>query len=470
MSLFIIVFILVMQFMALYMNEIFGKGLSGWVLLQLFGYAAGRIVITAMPVAVLAGALMTYGSMGEHYELAAIKSCGISLFKAMRSVLVFAFLLTAFSFWFSFDVVPKANLKFFSLYYDVQRKKPNVAIKPGYFYSDIDGYVLRVSDKNNETGKLYDVVLYNHTENRGNVDVILADSARTYLNKQESALHMVMYNGARHQEYKPEQGKPDKFSLGRTYFDSLYFRFSLQGFDLSRTDEKQFRHQIILPRRELVSAMDSLVELKSQTRAKFFDQLSRYTRIDSAFLDYQPVDSLAKNSPVANLYMDDDFFTCFRNEYPVQEYISTAIVDARAVKSYIEFMRKKKEDEEKTQRKYAYEYYVRHSIPINCLLFMLIGASLGAIIRKGGLGFPAIISIFLFVVFYILITWGKKLAQEGILDPLVGAGLPVIVFGPIAAVLTLQATRDAKLLDESFWLMVRDGISERLRAWRRKNL
>lgn len=471
MSFFIILFILVMQFMSLYMREIFGKGLGPDVLMRLFMYAGGRLAITAMPVAILAAALMTYGSMGEHYELAAIKACGISVFKAMRSVLIFACILTAFSLWFSFDIIPRANLKFFSLFYDVQRKKPSVAIKPGYFYSDIDGYVIRVTDKNNNTGKLYDVILYNHTENRGSVDVILADSATTYMNEQETALHMMMYHGSRHQEYKPEDGEPNKHTLGRMYFDSLYFSFNLSGFDLDRTDESQFRHQIILPQDELSEAIDSLFILEEESRVKFFNQIARYLRVDSTFSTYKP-DSLSFDVLANEIDIDERLVPCFRTDtlMDVTEMLSTANVDARAVKSYMEFMVKKKEDESKSVRKYRYEYFLRYALPINCLLFMLIGASLGAIIRKGGLGVPAILSIVCFMAFYIMITQGKKFAQEGILLPWAGAFLPIFVFTPIAIAVTVQATMDAKILDESVWGMVRDQISYRIsRLFKRKS-
>ncbi|MEO1452134.1 MAG: LptF/LptG family permease, partial [Bacteroidota bacterium] len=180
-SLTIILFLLVMQFMSLYMHEIFGKGLDPTILLKLFYYASGRLLLIAMPIGVLAGALITFGNLGEYYELASMKSCGISLFKIMRSVVVFIAIITGLSLWFSFDVIPKANLKFFSLLYDIQRKKADVAIKPGHFYRDIDGYVIRVSDKNLDTGTLYDVTIYNHQENRGNNDIFMADSARMKL-------------------------------------------------------------------------------------------------------------------------------------------------------------------------------------------------------------------------------------------------------------------------------------------------
>lgn len=472
MSLIIIVFILVMQFMSLYMYEIFGKGLGGWVIFQLFIYAAGRIVITAMPIAILAGALMAFGSMGEHYELAAIKACGISLFKAMRSVIIFSGLLMAFSFWFSFNVVPRANLKFFSLFYDVQQKKPNLAIKPGYFYSDIDGYVIRVADKDNEKDKLYDVMIWDHTEGRGAVNVVMADSARTFLDERDKALRMVLYHGSRYEEYKPESGEPNKLSLGRTYFDSSYYQFKLKGFELSRTDEKQFRHQIILPRKELSLAIDSLVELEVESRMKYLAQLGRYNRIDTTFLDYEP-DSLYWGTYASQLHMDDRFANCFRDKHSISDLISSANIDLRAINSYLEFMVKRNADEAKTYRKYKYEFYLRHTLPINCLLFMLIGTSLGAIIRKGGLGVPAIISIVLFIFFYILITQGKKLAQEGAMEPWAGAALPIFVFAPIAVVVTIQATVDAKVFDESTWEMIKDAIRARAarlsQMWFRKS-
>ncbi|MEM7373620.1 MAG: LptF/LptG family permease [Bacteroidota bacterium] len=453
-SLLVILFILVMQFMALYLNDIASRQPSPDIIGKLFFYASGRLVLTAMPVALLAGALMAFGNLGEFNELAAMKSCGISLLKIMRSVVAFTALLTLVSLWVSFDVIPKANLKFFSLLYDVQRKKPDLAIKPGHFYSDIDGYVIRVSDKNPDSGTLFDVMIYNHTENRGNNDIIIADSAR--MKTKGGTLSMVLYEGVRYEEYKPESGEQENRPHGRTYFDSLYYRFPLEGFELSRTDESLFRHQITLPYRELVNAIDSIDALEGKQLIKNTQQLSRYNKIDTAFMVYTK-DTMPVKKTVVTYDMDSDetILECYDNDYP-DDIVSRAITNARAIKSYVEFMSKKRADQKQAERKYDFEFYFRYALPFNCLVFVLIGIALGAIIRKGGLGMPALISLGFFMAFYVLTTQGKKLAKEDVLDPFVGAWLSVIIFGPVALALVYQATMDAKLLSESYWGMVRD--------------
>ncbi len=449
MSFMIILFILVMQFMALYMNEIFGKGLDPAVLGKLFLYAAGRLLLSAMPVALLAGSLMTFGSMGEHYELAALKSCGIGLFKTVRSVFAFAIVLMFGAIWISFDTIPKANLKFFSLLYDVQRKKPDVAIKPGYFYSDIDGYVIRISDKNTNTGALYDVLIYNHTDNRGAVDVIKADSA--YIQMQENRMMMALYSGVRHEEYRSRSGEPESHPYGRTYFDSLYYRFTLDGFDLDRTDEKSFKHQIVMPMEKLRNSIDSLDILVESYNNKSVKQLARYHKIDSLFLT-RGRDTLEWTEPYILFELDQDsaFLYCF--DYDDQmSLVSKALVNARAAKSYIEFMIKKKKDHYQTERSYVYEFYLRFAQPVNCLLFILIGASLGSIIRKGGIGPPALVSIVFFMIYYVLTTYGKKFAKEGVMEPWMGAWLSVMLIAPIAVLLTYRAAMDSRLLDRTSW-------------------
>lgn len=533
MSFVVIMFILVLQFMALYMDEILGKGLGPGIIFKLFFYASGRISITAFPLALLTAALMTFGSMGEHYELASIKSCGINLFRIMRAPILLSLILTWISFWFSFDIAPKSNLKFYSLLYDVQRKKPDVAIKPGHFYSDIDGYIIRVSDKDVSTGTLYDVMIYDHSAGRLNVDVILADSGKTSLENQGSVLRMVLFSGARHQEYKPDPGKTDTYRHGRTYFDSLIYKFSLSGFELDRTDEDQFRrHQITASRGELADAIDSLELLLQKNFVKNYKQLGRYTQVDTNFMEpgvytwYPSVgkkkvkkglDSIRRpgvyhtagtaiaskiakekksastgsgadstgymgkttlkeeEAPIARidtiplvpaLLNGEDLMECF-HEMNTPEILNRALVGARAVKSYTEYMQRKKKDEGRLIRKYYFEFYSRHSLPITCFLFMLIGASLGAIIRKGGLGYPALGAVVLFVAYYVLTTQGKKLSREGVLEPFWGALLPIFVFTPLALVLTYQATMDSKVLDMSAWRSIPKILWNEIRLFMR---
>ena len=449
------------------MNEILGKGLGPEILVKLMGYASGRLAITAMPVAILAAALMTFGSMGEHYELASLKSCGISLFKIMRSMIATGLLLTGISLWFSFYMVPKANLKFFSLLYDVQRKKADLAIIPGHFYWDIDGYVIRVSDKNKEKGILYDVLIYDHTENRGNSDVIMADSALTFT--EGNSLRMVLYHGVRHEDYKLQAGRKN-YPHGRTYFDSLYYKFSLEGFDLDRTDESQFRHQITLSQPQLSAAIDSLGVNELEYDRKANRQLARYTKVDSSFAEFVP-DTFPVIKPVMVIDMepDEEILLCYSFKDEPIELLNRTLTNVRAVKSYVDFMVKKKEDQFKSRNKYEYEYYLRYALSVNCVLFIMIGVSLGAIIRKGGLGMPALVSILSFLLFYILTTYGKKFAKEGVMDPWVGAWLSVLVFAPIAVVVTYMAAMDSGLMNSTVWGERLKKISKVLR-WVRQAL
>jgi lipopolysaccharide export system permease protein len=464
MSVAIILFILVLQFVSLYMSEIMGKGLSLDTLGKLFFYASGRVLLTAMPIGTLTAGLMTFGSLGEHYELAALKSSGVNLFKIMRSSVVFGVMVMLGSLWLAFEVIPQSNLKFFSLLYDVQRKKANLALRPGHFYTDIDDYVIRIADKDIDRGMLYDVLIYDHSENRGNNDIIMADSARMDL--WGNVMRMKLYSGSRYEDYKPEKDEPERRPHGRIFFDSLYYRFELEGFDLDRTDESQFRHQIIMRQEQLEQAIDSLSGVQLNTRRKSEQQLARYNKIDSAFVSYG-VDTTEQATHGQDDYLwvvlsfelapGDDPLVCIPQSQRA-DVLNRAISNVQAVQSYAEFMSRKYEERDRVSSGYLYELYSRWAMSINCLVFTLIGIALGAIIRKGGLGPPALVSITMFLLFYIMTTYGKKLSKEDILDPWVGAFLPVMIFAPVAVYFTYQAAMDARLFNESTWGMWRDML------------
>ncbi|MEL6633724.1 MAG: LptF/LptG family permease [Bacteroidota bacterium] len=464
MSFGIIMFILVLMAVYPYLQDILGKGIGPGLLGKLVFYATGKVILMALPVAILAAALMTFGGLGENNELASIKSSGISLTKLMRAAVIFSFILAGVSMWFSFEVVPRANLKFYSLYYDLQRKKADVAITPGYFYSDIDNYIIRVTDKHPVNGTMYEVMIYNHSEGRGNNDIILADSARMALVGQ--SMRMTLYSGARYEEIKPSPDDPQNHPHGRTYFDSLIYRFELKGFELDRTDESQFRHQVVMPQGQLVAAIDSLVRNRDKIRTKNFNQLGRYNKVDTMFLSYGR-DTIERkiNLVLESVELDSiqDIVPCFP-DIPAKDIYQRALVNIRAAKSYAEFMIKKTADQQEFRNNYNFEYYQRLALPFNCIVFMLIGISLGAIIRKGGLGIPALISVLFFLVFYLTLTYGKKFSKEAVLDPWLGAWLSVVLFSPIAIYFTVQASLETSLFNESFYQMVVDNIQ----TWFRK--
>lgn len=454
----IVLFLLVMQFMAMYMAEISGKGLDAKTLLQLFYYAGARLVVMAIPVSLLAAGLMTLGSMGENYEIAAIKSCGISLFRLSLPLIAFSFLLTGICLYFSFYTIPRANLKFFSLLYDVQRKKAEVAIVPGYFYSDIDNYIIRISDKNKETGMMYDFLLYNHTENRGNVDVIYADSAKMMMEPGYVQLRLVLYHGSRYEEMRPEQGQKT-LPFGRTYFDSLYYRISITGFEIERTDESLFaKHQVTMIKDSLEGAIDKFEKKAMREERQFQMNLRTYNGLDSTVIN-SIVESASQDSEFIRISLDkNEAFVSKISHVNTVDALNRAIGNTRSLRSNLSFRMTEQEDTKKQYNGYLNELYGMYAIPLNCLVFMLIGIAFGAIIRKGGLGLPSLISIVFFVIFYILHMEGRKLAKDGVISPLVGACLSLIILTPVAIASLYQASTDASVFDES----VRDSIRDKV--------
>lgn len=462
-------FLLVMQFLAMYMEEIAGKDLGLEILGKLFYYATSKMVVMALPIGLMSGALITFGGMGEHYELAAIKSCGINLFKISTPLILFAFLMTGVSMYLSFYTIPRANLKFFSLLYDVQRKKAEVAIKPGYFYSDIDGFVIRIGDKNKLTGVMYDMIVYNHLTGGGNKDVILADSARMMMEPGKEQLRLVLYHGARYEEYQPDAGKNND-PFARMLFDSLYYRMKLDGFTIERTDENLFtRHQITMVRDSLVSEIRKIQQEQVNDHRNFMTNLKPYSGIDSSIM-ISAAKNKADTSPKAiqdsllqkdiHLGQDEPIIAKVAAIPTANtvEIINRAINNARTLKQNIGFRKTEIEEDRKHNYGYQYELWSMYALPLNCIIFMLIGISLGAIVRKGGLGLPSLISIAFFVVFYLLYMQGKKLSKDGVLEPWLGASLSIIVLTPIAIATMYQAIMDTKLLDESTREMWRDKV------------
>lgn len=498
MSLFIILFILVIQLLAAYLPEIAGKGLGLGLIGKMFFYASGRLMMQAMPVAILAGALMTFGGMGERNELASLKSSGVSLIRIAKPMGLMAVLITGGMLWFTFELVPVSALKFYSLLYDIGRKKAELTLKPGHFYGGIDEYVIRVSDKHPDRSTLYDVMIYNHTRKQEGIDVITADSART-VRSRENQLQMVLYAGVRHEEMAGGGKDSGKKNHGRTYFDSLYYKFNLEGFELDRTDEKLFsRHYMTLKQSQLSRALDSLNNVPKKSIRTFRNYISPYTKLDSSFFIPRIRDSLRDNigkinttklkgaerlenikatkaqlpkvkqeaeeappppidtAKLIQLATTKDSIGMplkgsILDHYPkvkLTDVLSKSLGSARSVKNYAEFMIGKNKEQDKRKRRYIYEYQLRWSNPFQCFVFMFIGIALGAIIRKGGMGVPGMISVAVLIVSYILQNQGKDMARDGRVDPVIGAWLPVIVFGPLTVWLLYLAAVEAKLLSE----------------------
>ncbi len=435
-------FVLVLQFIAKYQDDILGKGFSPSLIAKLFGYASFQLSVLALPLGIMVGSLMTLGRLGENYELSAIKASGISLWRVIYPIFVVTLLLTGITFSFTAFVIPWANLKLYSLLYDLSNAKPEFTLKPGSYYKGIDGFAIRILDRTPQ-GTLKDVHIYDHSANRGNLNVLIADSAFMEINEDYMYLKMTLFNGKRYEEVYPEDGKPNSFAHSTFYFDKMVYYFDLSGFRLERTDEKLFAsHQYMLNIVDIKRAVDSLKAVNDTLKIEAKNYLE-------PIIHWQ--ESLPLNDTMKYEIIQYNKITDLIEKSQQEIVISKAQNHMRSMKNFLEFAIIRKNQEKVTLNKYEYEMYNKYTMPIACLIMLFIGAPLGAIIRKGGMGLPTIVSIGFFIVFYVLLTYGKKMSRDDVIPAIWGAALPAMIMIPMAIFITFQASADSKLFDLHAW-------------------
>jgi len=555
-------FILLIVNMLKYFDEIFGKGLGFWIYAELIGYFVISISPMALPLAVLLSSLMTFGNLGEHFELTAIKSSGISLLRAMRPIGIFAVVLTIGAYLSNNYLVPKVNLKTFSLLYDIRMKSPALDIKEGVFYAGIPGYSIKVNQKMDDI-RLRDIIIYNHGDQQGNLNVTLADSGRMETFFSDSYLKLTLYNG---QNYKEERstrgiaGPPVEFS--RTKFDENVIVFDLDAFQLSRTPEDlwstnraikniaqirlgldsintlindlkfQGYHQtestypFFTKNRKLVppdqimirktrddevrkarlelekKEQDSLKNLSETIEAEadkkttdsiqpgerrlVINSSSDVSKTDSIFREkvarrkvitdsiaaepkaivtadtvgvvQEEVKKVQRTAPLTEqeLYMIDSVVV--RRGYISSAY-TMALNNSRNLKNTFDVKETQVDNHEREYRRYEIAWYQKYSQAIACFVMFLIGAPLGSIIKKGGLGMPVLISIIFFILFYMLTITGEKWAKEGVTDSLFGTIFSNLCLLPFGLFFLRQARKDSRLFEADFYAGIWKKVS-----------
>lgn len=452
----VVLFILVLQFLAKYVDDIFGKGLESIVIAKVFLFACTTLVTLSLPLAILQSSLMLMGNMGEHYELAALKSSGASILKVMRPLLVFVGVVTIGALAFSFYVVPIANLKLYTLLYDLGKVKPSFALKEGHFYSDIDGFVIHVGRINREKDMLYKIKIYDHQEHLGNRVITLADSGKMAPSPGERYLRMTLYQGVSHNQVPKEAGKEDKSQYQRYYFDTLVYQIPLSGFDLERSNESTFApHHYMKDIHELSVAADSIGSRVDSIRKDMSKYMSKlvHTEPDTVVVDSNRVvvsQAIVASDSLIDVDIGQDVSQWFHEDYQV-DIVNKALHNSRAIKNYATIVADRIDKEEERKRKFQIEYHHRWALPLSCIVFLFLGAPLGAIIRKGGLGLPIVFSVIFFILFYVLMIQGRKLARDEIMPVWLGVWLPVLVMSPMAVLFTYQSATDSKILSKEAW-------------------
>lgn len=434
-------FVLLMQFLWKYIDDLVGKGLGGIIIIKLMIYVAVTLVPLALPLSLLLSSIMTFGNLAEHFELTACKSAGISLQRIMRPLVLTAVGISMAAFYFSNYVLPVANLKMNALLYDVRQQKPALLIKEGIFYNGIDGYSIRIGKKDSDGQTLRDVMIYDHSGNRGNTKLIMAEKGKMAMSDDERYLLLNLYTGSSYEERENTPGKVSR-PLMRTEFVEELVRFDLSSFKMTRTNEQLFKDNYqMLNLRQLKYASDSLSKRIDVKHDEFFNTLSVALNVDS----------LRTKKPHVVNFKEDVFLKNF--PYDRQKLIaSTALYAARNVKNMTDDVIRDLETKTRSLSKHRIEWQRKFTLSFACLILFFIGAPLGAIIRKGGLGMPVVVSIIFFVIYHVISISGEKFAREGVIPPWKGMWISSLILLPIGIFLTFKATRDSAIFDKDIYI------------------
>ncbi len=440
---FIALFILVMQFLWKYIDDLVGKGLEWHVVAQLLFYASTTFVPLALPLSILLSSLMTFGNLGERYELVAIKSAGISLSHFMRPLIVLSVIISIGAFFFSNNVLPISNLKFKSILYDVRQQKLALNIREGIFYNDIDGYVLRVGKKESDGVTVRDVIIYDHTGHSGNNNVTRAEWGKMVQSPDGGTLELTLYNGYNYTE-KVQRREDNRKPFQRTHFAEQYQKFDLSDFKMIRTNEDLFRnHYSMLNLAQLEQSTDSLKKEVDAKSANYnMATMSNYALLQDA-------DTIV---PSDTIRVADRLFSLNgMTKKEKLDIMERSLNMARNARNQAEFEKNDRNERMTLIRKHEVEWHLKFTLSFACLVLFFIGAPFGAIIRKGGLGLPLVISVVFFVIYHVISMTGKKSVIAGTLDPVLGMWLSSIVLLPIGIWFTVKANNDSPLLDTDVW-------------------
>lgn len=531
-------FILLIQYLLKYFDDFVGKNLGFTVFAELLFYFSLNMLQIALPLGVLLASLMTFGNLGENFELTAIKSSGISLLRVLRPIFLFVFVLSIGAFFFNNYTIPAANLKAYSLLYDIKHTKPALDIKAGSFYNGIPNYSIKAKDKLPDGKTLLDVIIYDHIAGRGNKTVILADSCRMYPILDDRYLKLELYRGHYYSEEPDPESNIDRFY--RTEYGRMDMVFSLASFDLKRRKEELFQNNRQMKNiSELSYDIDSFKVMKVRQKANFIQTTSRYfefhmknkdvilqkgmvvkdsvdttknlTSVEasmfplSLFKQQKPLipkkieqaDSLANEEEEAPqnfpeqrviedvLITDLDILEAKRyasklaatnidtlgwaylesillakNKYQ-KPIVSEALNKSRNIKVNLNSAKTRMYQTQKDLSLYTIEMQKKYALALACILMFLIGAPLGAIIKKGGLGVPTILAIFFFIIYYLFTSIGEKQAKEGAMDPYIAAWMSDAILLPFGLFFLRQARIDARIFEVDAYLVWIEKLKRR---------
>lgn len=499
------VFLLLMQKIFVYIDDFVGKGLSLAVIGEVIFYASVTLVPMALPLAILLSSLMTFGNLGEHYELVALKSSGVSLGKTMKPLIVLTFLISIAAFFFANNILPIANLKMTSLLVSVREKKPELNLKEGIFFSGLENYSIKIGQKDKETGMMKDVLIYDHTDPTANRIVTFAKEGKIEYSPDKRYLFFTLFNGYRYEEVAERNvhRRERHYPMQREKFAKQTVVISLSGFQFERNDESIYNgNYSMLNIDQLEYSIDSLenaftdrhdVFSRNLFKINYLKKIKKTTsnsskvkkiikeevveqkepkKKDSSAVSKKNTNPLFNADILKSRYSDkltsktiikekkgislDSMLQNIENPLVLFDTLSGAkklrAADlassyARSTHSYIESTKNELKYKRRWINRFLIEWHRKFTIAFSCMVLFFIGAPLGAIIRKGGLGLPVVISVVFFILYYVVTISTEKSVREGVTSPVVGMWIATYVLLPLGIFLTYKANNEASMMN-----------------------
>ena len=453
--LFVVIFILMMQFLWLYIDELVGKGLSMKVILEFLGWGSATLLPLSLPLATLLASMMTLGTFGENNELLAIKAAGISLQRVMIPLAVVCFLVSVGAFFISNDLIPLAYNKIYTLRDDIGKTKEEIKIPTKTFYNGIEGYILRVNERNDETGMMHNVMVYNHTGNKGNTSLTIADSAEMKMSKDKTYLTFVLHHGSNYEETNDKKYRDTTLQLQKIDFHKQTVIIPLENYAFQKSDSSRFNDQVkSMNLKQLNYSQDSIGRLNAKGKEDNITSLKR-----ARTLRFNSQLDTAKREH--NTHFAHEELMTWENIDKEISAVEKAKNNAEEMQMSLTSYSRERYHHTFILRLIDIEILKKFALSIACFIFFFIGAPLGALIRKGGLGSSAIISVLFFVAYWVIDISGVKLARDGAVSPFSGVFFSSYVLFPTGLFLTWKAINDSAIFNT-------DGIKSTYRKIKTK--
>jgi lipopolysaccharide export system permease protein len=426
-----------MQFLWKYVDDMVGKGLEWSVILELLFFATMNILQMSLPLSILCASIFVYGTLGESNELIAIKAAGVSLFRMMLPLIIFNVFVAGFAFVYANNILPYSNLRLWSLMYDVRNQRPEMNIKEGVFFTDLDQVRIKIARKNPETNMMYDVMIYDHRNNLGNTNITLADSAQMSIINEGRYLQFLLFSGRRYEDVSEgvdAQYMHEKNPFRTEEFSKQQAVFELESFGFSRTDMDLFRHNSQMQNSaQLLATIDSLQETFTYRNQRSFDYF---------FTQYF---FKSRNTAGGGTKVDiDSIFATFNSAYREQA-VNRALNYARSSENYLTTAIDNNQAQDMAINKHRIELHKKFTLALGCFIMFFVGAPFGSIVRKGGLGVPIIFSFFFYMAYYIITMLGTKSVKAAELPAWQGMWIPTAIIFVLGVYFTYMAVHDKVL-------------------------